>query len=211
MQNLIADYLLENKQCFIPSLGILSIKKTNASFNFSEQTMTAPKPIVVFEKKEIDNESLAKYIATKKGISVADANNLIADFSAAVNFLSEHEKIEINGLGNFEKKANGKVEFTAAEINNSFFPTVQAVKVVHPNATHTMTVGDTETDTASMTEYFTEDTAVAKDKWWLWAAIFSVLSIVGFLYFIFATSHNNFGNIFPIEKINAEKTFTLPK
>jgi nucleoid DNA-binding protein len=210
MQNLIADYLLENKQCFIPSLGILGIKKSTALYNFSEQTMEAPKPSIFFEEKEIENDSLAKFIAAKKNISIADADNLIADFSASVNFLLENEKMDLNGLGCFCKKANGKLEFEPANLNAAFFPTVQAVKVVHPNATHVMKVGDTETDTATMTEYFAEETPV-KEKWWVWAAVFSVLSIGALAYFIFGTSHKNIGNIFPVEKINAEKTFTLPK
>lgn len=210
MQNLIAEYLLENKQCFIPSLGLLSLKKNTASYNFSDQSMAAPRPVILFEKKEIENDSLANFVASKKNITVADANNLIADFSASVNFLAEQDKIEIKGLGNFVKKANGKIEFETAELSPAFTPTVQAVKVIHPNATHSMTVGDTETDTASMTEYFAEDN-IAKDKWWLWAVIFSVISIVGLLYFIFGTSHHSIGNFIPIENINAEKTFTVPK
>lgn len=210
MQNLIADYLLENKQCFIPSLGILSLKKTSASFNFKEQIMTAPILTISFEEKEIENDSLTKFIAAKKNITNADADNLIADFSASVNFLSENDEIEIKGFGNFCKKANGKVGFESTVLDTAFSPIVQAVKVVHPNATHNMTVGDTETDSATMTEFLAENTTV-KEKWWLWAAIFSVLSIGALVYFIFGTSHKNIGNIFPVEKINAEKTFTLPK
>jgi nucleoid DNA-binding protein len=210
MQNLIADYLLENKQCFIPSLGILSFKKTAASFNFGEQNITAPMHSILFEEKEMENESLAEYVATKNNINVADANNLIADFSASVNFLGENETAKIRGLGEFKKKANGKIEFVSTALNTAFAPTVQAVKVVHQNATHNMTVGDTETDTESMKEYFAEDTAV-KDRWWLAAAIFATISIGGFLYFMLGTNHKNLGNVFPIEKIEAEKTFILPK
>jgi hypothetical protein len=210
MQNLIADYLLENKQCFIPSLGLLSFKKTSASFNFGEQNMTAPKHSILFEEKELDNDNLAQYIASKKNISIADANNLIADFSASVNFLAENETTKISGLGEFKKIPNGKIEFIAATLNTAFAPTVQALKVVHPNATHSMTVGDTETDTESMKEFFEENTAV-KDRWWLAAAIFATISIGVFLYFMLGTNHKSLGNVFPIEKIEAEKTFTLPK
>ena len=210
MQNLIADYLLENKQCHIPSLGVLSIKKTPASFNFSEQTMSAPIPTILFEKKDIDSDKLAEFIAAKKNINIADANNLIADFSASVNFLSEQDKIEIQGFGHFCKKANGKVEFESATTNPAFLPDVQAVKVIHPNETHNITVGDTETDTVTMTEFFAEEAAV-KDKWWIWAAVFLGISFAGLAYFIFGTSHSSTGNIYPIEKITAEKTFTIPK
>jgi hypothetical protein len=211
MQNLIAAYFLENKQCFIPSLGLLSLRKTPASYNFSEQSISAPIPTISFEKKEIENHSLAEYISVKRNITKADADNMIADFSASVNFLAENESKEIVGLGEFKKMANGKLEFIAKEVNPIFYTATQAVKVMHPNASHNMTVGDTETNTATMTEYYADDVVVTKEKWWLPAAIFSVLSVAALCYYIFGLPHNNVANIMPIEKISADTTFTVPK
>ncbi|RYY46786.1 MAG: hypothetical protein EOO06_13785 [Chitinophagaceae bacterium] len=60
-------------------------------------------------------------------------------------------------------------------------PAVYAERVIHPEATHNMLVGDTQTNTGSMAEYLEEKEVVGRPKW-VWAAV--SLFLVGTVLFV---------------------------
>ena len=209
MQQLIADYLFEHKHCGIPNLGVLTLQNTPASYNFGEQTMDAPKPVILFEQKEIDNDNFSKYVANKKNISLDDANNMLMDFSENIHGLPDDGNFEVKHVGKFSKNQN-VISFSNVNINPTFFPTVNAIKVIHPNAAHSMTVGDTETDSAAMTEYYAEEEDAPKSRWWIWALVLGLISIAGLLYHLFGGNISpNVGNATPIEIFKADSTYRI--
>ena len=55
---------------------------------------------------------------------------------------------------------------------------VQAEKVIHKDAEHSILVGDKERTNVEMNEYYSdEEEGSAKYKWWLWAAILGAVAI----------------------------------
>ena len=209
MQQLIADYLFEHKHCEIPNLGVLTLQNTATSYNFGEQTMDAPKPVILFEQKEIDNDNFSKYVANKKNISLNDANNMLMDFSENIHALPDDESFDINYVGTFTKSQN-VISFKNISINPSFNPAVNAAKVIHPNAAHNITVGDTETDSAAMTEYYADEEPSAKNRWWIWALGLALVSIAGLLYHFFGGNISpNVGNATPIEIFKMDSTYRI--
>ena len=211
MQQLIADYLFENKQCEIPNLGVLTIQNTPATYNFGEQTMGAPKPVILFEQKEIDNDNFSKYVANKKNINLDDANNLLMDFSENIHSLPGKTIFDVDYVGRFSRNLN-VISFKNINPNPTFSPTVNAIKVIHPNAAHNITVGDTETDSAAMTEYYAEEETITKNRWWIWALGLALVSITGLLYHFFGGNiFPNVGNATPIEIFKSDSTYRIIK
>ena len=211
MQQLIGEYLLKFNTCEIPNLGILSIEKTPASFNFGEQIITAPKPIITFLQKEITNDNFANYVATQKNISLTEANNLVANFTNSIHALSDNNTFEVENVGTFSKNENDKIAFEAVVINPSFTPAVSAVKVIHPNESHSITVGDTETNSTTMTEYYADETPQAKSRWWIWALVLGLISIATLLFNYFGSNNKGVGNVMPVEKIITDSGYSVWK
>ncbi|MBL0146223.1 MAG: hypothetical protein IPP48_11050 [Chitinophagaceae bacterium] len=63
-------------------------------------------------------------------------------------------------------------------------PSAHAERVIHEAAEHNMLVGDKETTTTQMTEYYA-DTSVVKDRWWIWTIILGFGGIAAILFYYF--------------------------
>ena len=211
MQQLIRNYLFENNKCEVPNLGILSVEKTPASFNFGVQIIEAPMPTIVFLQKEIDNENFANYIASQKSISLKEANNLVVDFSATIHTLSPNNTFALQNVGAFLKNENNDIEFESVKVNELFTPAVSAIKIIHPNESHSITVGDTETNSATMAEYYAEEIPEVESKWWIWAFVFALISIAALLFNIFGSNNKGVGNVMPVEIGVGESGYSVGK
>jgi hypothetical protein len=71
---------------------------------------------------------------------------------------------------------------------------VVAERVIHKDAEHAILVGDKETTNVEMTEYYTDETAVAKDKWWIWAIVLGVVAISVIAYYLSQNGIADFGS-----------------
>jgi hypothetical protein len=177
MHQLIATYLFQNKECPLMEYGHLYTNTSSAEAYFLNKQIEAPKQSIHFSTKEINSDSFINYIATQKNIVVENAKEEIKNF---IQQLFSSTQNKINGVGIFNKE-NDVINFQSSTFNNLFSPPAKAERVIHEAAEHTMLVGDKETTTTQMTEYFT-DTPVATDKWWIWAIVLGVIGI-GVLFF----------------------------
>ena len=182
MQQLIASYLFQHKYCSIPNLGTLYLIDTPASAEFGEQKITAPKPIISFSHSVLNELSLQAFVAAEKKLSNNDASIMINKFSNEVNDLQLGKAMEMLSIGKFYKNEESLIAFIPLEIAEDFLPDVHAERVVHPNDSHTMLVGEKETNTAAMAEYLEEDVPLKKAKWWVFAVVVAVLSIGTIIY-----------------------------
>ena len=182
MQQLLADYLFQNKQCALPIIGTLHIKNTSASSIFGERKISAPVPVIEFNDDIHSTAHVEAYIALQKNITREDATQQLKKFEQNIQALPLGQRIEIPNVGEFYKDENDIIGFTAALAPAYFLPQVAAERVVHPNDSHTMLVGETETNTAAMAEYFSEEEPIMKSKWWIFAIVSFVLAAaaVGF-------------------------------
>ncbi len=171
MQQLLADYLFQNKQCALPEIGTLHIKNTSASSIFGERKISAPIPVIEFNDDVHSTENIEAYIALQKNITRHDAAHQLTKMVEDIQALPLGQPLEIPSVGKFYKDENDKIGFIAVEALTHFLPQVTAEKVVHPNDSHTMLVGETETNTAAMAEYYAEEEPTMKSKWWIFAMV----------------------------------------
>jgi hypothetical protein len=182
MQKLLADYLFQNKECSLPEIGTLYIKNTAASSIFGERKISAPIPVIEFNDDVHSTENVEAYIALQKNITRDEASHQLKKMVKDIQALPLGERLEIPNAGKFYKDENEKIGFIAEEVPAHFLPQVTAERVVHPNDSHTMLVGETETSTAAMAEYYLEDEPTKKNRWWIFAIVSFVVAAaaVGF-------------------------------
>jgi hypothetical protein len=182
MQKLLADYLFQYKQCALPEIGTLYIKNTSATSIFGERKISAPIPVIAFSDDVHGTENVEAYIALQKNITRDEAAQQLKKIVADIQALQLGQQLEIPNAGKFYKDENEIIGFVAEEVPAHFLPQVVAERVVHPNDSHTMLVGETETSTAAMAEYYAEEEPTMKSKWWIFAIAAFVVSAaaVGF-------------------------------
>jgi len=177
MQKLIADYLFQYKNCALPQIGTLKIKTATATCVPGEQKITAPVSTIHFTDEITDSNNISGFIAANKSISKEEAVYQLKKICNEISTLQNKEKFLFTGVGEFYKNNNGKINFEPVALPSYFMPSVYAERVIHPNDSHALLVGDTETDSNTMTEFFTEDVLVRKSKWWVWAAVLFVVAV----------------------------------
>ena len=195
MQKLIADYLFQYKTCALPQIGTLNIKTTAATSVLGEQKITAPVSTIFFIDEITDSRNITSFIAANKSVSVEEAAYQLKKISAEITALNEGEKFSIAGVGDFYKNNTDKITFQPAALPSYFTPSVYAERVIHPNDSHAILVGDTETDRNTMTEFFTEDEPVRKSKWWVWAAVLFATAIALIIIYQNDDNRNSFFGI----------------
>jgi hypothetical protein len=210
MQKLLADYLFQYKQCALPEIGGLHIKNIPASSIFGERKISASIPVIEFNDEVHATEQVEAYIALQKNITRDEAAHQLKKMVEDIKALPLGQQFEIPNVGKFYKDENDKIGFIAEEVPAYFLPQVAAERVIHPNDSHTMIVGETETNTAAMAEYYAEEEPAIKSKWWIFAIISFVVSIatIGF----YASNKNTnsfFGAANKVEVGVADSTYRM--
>ncbi len=177
MQNLIAGYLFQYRKVALPSVGTLEVKYSEAVSVAGEQMIKAPVPSVVFTEQSSDAGALIGFIAANKHVSNEEAANLLNRFCEEIRMLNDADRIIIDGAGTFSKDADGNIVFVTEELAAHFLPDTNAVRVIHPDKAHSILVGDKETDSNVMAEYYAEETPQQKRRWWIAAAILFVIAV----------------------------------
>jgi len=195
MQQLIASYLFHNKICPLPGFGSLFITTNGAAIDFTDHLVSAPKQVVYFNDKEMNTAGLVNYVAERTGQTEQEVIESLKNFSAHLrNEILIHAKAVLPGIGHFFIDEHGNTIFEQEELPEAFMQPVTAIRVIHPNAEHTMLVGDKETTNTMMTEYFSEE-EVVKDRWWIWALVIAGLALLTLvIYFSNSSNASHLGN-----------------
>ena len=189
MQKLIANYLFQYRNCALPQIGTLHIKLDPAVSVLGTQQIHAPVNHISFTNDITESKNLIEYIAVNKNISFDEADYQLKNISNEILNLKQGEDFSVTGVGVFKKSPNDQLVFIENTENEFFTPSVYAERVIHPDDSHAILVGDKETDRNTMTEFFTDTIPVKKNKWWLWAVGLFVFSII--LIFMYLNNENN--------------------
>ncbi len=173
VQSIIASFLIQHKTCSLPGIGTLRVQQGTAKPDFPGKQILAPIAQFGFSAGEETADELVKYISVKKQVSNGQALSMLSDFCAG---LHQSQKLEIPAVGKFILNADQTVSFVADEIPAVLLQPVNAERVMHPDAEHTMLVGDKETTNTEMNEYYKE-TPVQRTRWGIWAIVIAVASI----------------------------------
>jgi CCDC81-like prokaryotic HU domain 1 len=199
MHTILSAYLFQYKTCPLPGLGTLVINNSPAEYDFVNKLFLPPEPQTIFNTAETDAAELVDYIAAKQQCSVIAAIETLGNYCNRIKYeLSINGKAVINTAGTLVNDADGTVKFEQNMLPAYLQQPVEAERVIHPEAMHTMLVGDKETTNVQMTEYYTESPA-AKNYWWVWALVIFITAIIGLLvYFNHSLFSSAFGNINPV-------------
>ena len=178
MQQLIANYLFQYKNCPLSQVGTLHLQSASSTSEIGTQKIIPPSHTISFSKDITDSKNLTEFIAANKNISVDEAAYQLRNISEEIINLKEQEEFSLKGVGVFLRSQNDNLIFSQVQTDVSFAQPVYAERVIHPDDSHAILVGDKETDRNTMTEFFTETEPLKKNKWWIWAAALFVLSIV---------------------------------
>ncbi len=95
--------------------------------------------------------------------------------------LDAGEKIIFESIGSLQKNAAGNI-FLSTKNKNRLYDTVTADRVVHKDEDHAVLVGDRETTSAAMSEYYKAETVFErKVSWKTWAFVLFGLSLLSLI------------------------------
>jgi hypothetical protein len=183
MYSIIAPSFFRKKTCVLPGIGSLMLVTHPAETDFTNCLIKAPKQEIIFEQDQ-------------------NANTQFNEFSAMSGLMKEklekERRVDIEGIGALTKDFSNTIHFSPVTIDNDFFQTVTAERVLRKDAEHTILVGDKQTTNMAMAEFFNEEEISKTDKWWVWAVVLGAAGILASVFYFSKFGINNFANGLPL-------------
>lgn len=177
MDQLIAAYLFQHHHCPLGPLGSLSVLISGATSNITERMIAAPQPLVRFSAVPADTAPLARFIGSLTHEDQEAVNTALDRYISGLRQqLDAGQSVQLGLVGEWYTDPRGELQFRQIAVPGALLPDVKAERVIHPDAAHNMLVGDKETTTTVMTEYFNE-TPAARNRWWIWALLVAAAAI----------------------------------
>jgi hypothetical protein len=198
MQELFASYLAQKKECSIPLIGKFEIKTQAAELDIANKQILPPADEIIFsEGADYLADDLTNYISFSKNLSLHEAEEKIHHWCLhSKSKLDFGEEIIFDSIGSLQKNEAGIIFFQRKN-GVKFFENISAERVVHKNAEHAVLVGDRETTSSAMNEYYRDvPLMLRKSSWKLWAIILFILSliIIGIYFYSHKLSITSIGN-----------------
>jgi hypothetical protein len=213
MQALITSYLIQKKECNLPLLGHFRIKTKPADFEKTDKLIFPPADEILYNEFAASlSGDLITYISGLRNITPDEARVKINNWcNYAKEKLDLGEKIIFNSIGSLQKDAAGNIFFQRKK-GSGFYEAVPAERVMHENAEHSLLVGDRETTSGVMNEFYREEIIQKKTWWKMWAIVllaFSLL-VLAFYFYTYEFSETGIGNraLFPTQ--NPPATYRSP-
>ncbi len=190
MHDLIAGYLLQSERCSLPPLGVFTKAFHSAKIDSVNKLIYPPFHQFTFENDQWPLSSeLVEYISYKNNIDTTSSEREIATFCEDwIKKIRQGELLCFKKIGCLKNDEQGHMQFSPEEIPE-LLPVLPAVKVFYKNAKHDVLVGDRETNSEVMKDYYSEQPVVASGRWKLWAAI---LLVIGLAVIIFSLYNKGF-------------------
>jgi nucleoid DNA-binding protein len=179
MHSIITSYLLQAGKCALPGIGFFKLKFKSAEIDIVNKQMLPPVEEVVFSEQALFlSPGFVNYLAVKKNIPAYEAEGLVNTFCREwKERLESGESLYLESIGCLQKNTAGIISFTKQKCPEYFKP-VPAEKVFHVNTEHAVLVGDKQTTSTVMNEYYREESPVAKRRWVVGAIILGAIAIV---------------------------------
>ncbi|MBK7762755.1 MAG: hypothetical protein IPI46_05200 [Bacteroidetes bacterium] len=111
----IGQFLLKNKYCSLPGLGVFDLKKESARIHANDNHISAPKYTIVFTPVGSIDDTFASFIASAENVSISNASNNIKEYCKNVKEqLAKSGRYEIEFLGSFGM-SNGRISFQQSD------------------------------------------------------------------------------------------------
>lgn len=169
MEYIIAPVLFQQKSCRIPGIGTLSLEQGITSVDFINSKLLRSLPVIRFKLETGEGYGYNEFTALGQMIRKE---------------LDVKGQMVLAGIGTFSKKLDGNISFDPISLRKDYFPEVAAERVIRLDATHTILVGDKETDSVVMTEFYAEKPR-QRDYWRLWSLLLACLGIGTLVFYIY--------------------------
>jgi hypothetical protein len=214
MQDLIASYLVQKKECALPLLGNFKIQSSPAVLDIADkQIIPSSEEIIYSEEADYLSDDLATYVAKIKHIPLSKAEDDINNWCLNTKVkLDSGETITFYSIGNLRKSSSGNVLFQK-EKGINFYEPVPAERVIHKDDEHAVLVGDKETTSVAMNEFYREIIQSDDRAWIRWAI---GLFLIAFIILIFYFANHSFteaaaGNQSSFSVQQPSPTYYVPK
>jgi hypothetical protein len=215
MQDLIASYLIQKKECHLPLLGNFAFKSVPAFLDIANKKIFPSTDEISFsENGNYFSEGLKDYISHLQNIPLHEAEEKINNWCLHSKVkLDSGEKITFDSIGSLQKDIVGNILFQA-EKDINFYEPVIAERVIHKNTEHAVLVGDKETTSGVMSEFYREEEVTEKKSAWkIWAIILLAVSLLTLIIYFYNHSFSGSGianqSAFPVQQPHA--TYSVPK
>jgi nucleoid DNA-binding protein len=204
--------LFQLNRISLPGLGSFSVSESPAVPDFVNRQILAPVVSTVFSEKVEEDvaDDFIHYAGKKLGLSHQQATEHYQRWSEATKQqLQEGNRVPLEGVGTLQLQ-NGAIVFEQEPIPEAFSVPLDAERVIHPEAEHTMLVGDKETTNVEMTDYFAA-APVKKDRWWIWALLLGLAGVGIIVWHVLQYSTGIFGtgNACAIEPADAGNLYKV--
>ncbi len=210
MEELIAAYLFQHHYCPVPGRGQLVIKEKPACYVLGEKKLYPPIPFIEFNSQPCSSDDLLNYISLRLQVPVEAARQGLDNYSARLEKLDAFAEMVIPGAGKFYTTTEGELVFKSISAVEHFRPPVHAERVIHPQATHAILVGDKESNSAQMAEFYSESTRVTGGKWWIGALLLFIIAIAMIIMYYSDRGTENWGNGNPVPAAEEHPTYNTP-
>lgn len=177
MYQYLHQYFAANKRLSLPGFGSFETSRTAADLDFVNRSLKAPVFNIAFHADEkLADDSFVEFLSLQTGNSGEDCAAALHDFVETVQQkLKAGETENLPGIGSIKLEKKHYL-FTPDNAIQQYFPTVVAEKIVRPNASHTVKVGEDEKTSEQMHELL--NSTVKTDQWWIAAAILGAVGVV---------------------------------
>ena len=179
MESLITSFLLQSKKTTLPYIGTFYHQWTSSKLDVVNKQILPPgRELIFHESSDSDAGNLVNFISRKQHIQLSEAKMELEKYC---NYWKEKLNrgctLNFETLGLLRKNEEGLIYFQT-ERSNQFWQPVSAERVLHENAEHTVLVGDKETTSTLMNEYYKEEIQVTKRTWVAGAIILAVIALI---------------------------------
>ncbi|MEO8109755.1 MAG: hypothetical protein ABI594_06990 [Ginsengibacter sp.] len=180
MQRIITSYLVQKKECNLPGIGDFKINIASAQLDVANKKMFPPTAEIIFTEGDVNlRKDLVKYIANQQNVDEQQAaENITRWCHNVIESLDAGGKVIFESIGSLQKNPAGNI-FLRSMNENRLYEAVTAERVVHKDEEHAVLVGDRQTTSAAMSEYYKAETVFErKISWKIWAIVLFGLSIL---------------------------------
>ena len=109
MEDIIASYLIQNRECTLPLLGNFKITTSTAYLDIADKKMQPPSEEIIYNESEIYNvEGFTAYVSNLDGIPFSEAEERINNWCLnARGQLDTGNTLTFSSIGNLQKNTEG--------------------------------------------------------------------------------------------------------
>lgn len=180
MQAHLVNYWLQYGQLALPGLGTLLRSTEGPRYSAADRTFLPPAIAphwVPAQEQSFPVQHLAAYLSIHTGRSEEESfEDLLHWVRQAAAACASGKGYVLPGLGSFAASEEGTVTFAPDASLAQYYLPIPVAKLIHAGQTHQMTVGDAQTDTATMQQSLEAHTQAAVEaspanrRWW-WPAL----------------------------------------